>query len=87
VPGYDAEFMALKTAKAWGMTPAEWREADVDDRAMMVAFELFEGTCDSYRDQFSREYHEKKNKDKDSGRGDRSGANEFVSMKRELGIG
>ena len=82
MPGYDAEFMALRTAKTWGMTPAEWREAEVDDRAMMMAFELFEGTCDSYREQFSREYHEKKN----GGRTGRSGNNEFSAMKRELGM-
>ncbi|MDE2105485.1 MAG: hypothetical protein KGL39_50120 [Patescibacteria group bacterium] len=83
MPGYDAEFLALKVMKAWGKDPAWWREQDVDDRAMMMAFELFEGTCDSYRDQFSRDYHEKSGKRKaESG----SRSNEFSAMKRELGM-
>jgi len=81
VPGYDAEFLALKVMKAWRLDPERWRALDVDDRAMMMAFELFEGTCDSYRDQFSREYHEKKN-----AKPERGGANEFTAMKRELGM-
>ena len=65
------------------MTPAQWRAADVDDRAMMLAFELFEGTCDGYREQFSREYHDRKN---GGGKGERSGRNEFTSMKRDMGL-
>jgi hypothetical protein len=81
VQGHDAEFLALRTAKAWGLTPAQWRAADVDDRAMMLAFELFEGTCDSYRDQWSRDFHDKK-----SGARSRSGANEFTAMKQEMGL-
>jgi hypothetical protein len=62
------------------LTPAQWREADADDRAMMTAFELFEGTCESYREQWSRDYHEKK------GKTGRSGANEFSQMKKEMGL-
>ena len=84
MPGHDAEFMALRTAKAWGMTPAQWRAADADDRAMMMAFELFEGTCDSYREQFSREYHDRKAGGRNAERG--SSRNEFSVMKRELGL-
>lgn len=47
---------------------------------MMTAFELFEGTCESYREQWSRDYHEKK------GKTGRSGANEFSQMKKEMGL-
>ena len=82
MPGHDAEFLALRTAKSWGLTPAQWRAADVDDRAMMLAFELFEGTCDSYREQFSREYHDRKN----AKGGRTTGQNEFSRMKQEIGL-
>lgn len=79
--------MALKVAKAWGLTPAQWRALDVDDRAMMMAFELFEGACDSYREQFSREYHERKNgTEPRPGTKRTAGQNEFSQMKAELGL-
>ena len=84
MPGYDAEFMALRVAKAWGMTPAQWRETDVDDRAMMVAFEMFESTTESYRQCYSRDYFDKKADQKNGNSG--GGVNEFSQMKQSLGL-
>jgi hypothetical protein len=86
VPGYDAEFMALKTCKSWGLTPPQWRELSVDDRAMMMAFDLFEGTCDRYRDQVSREYHEKKGAGRDKRDKRDVSVNEFTQMRRQMGL-
>lgn len=93
MPGYDAEFFGLRVAKAWGLTPKEWRETDLDDRAMMIAFELFESTVESYRHQHAREYFETEPRDEPrpgaksrSGAGSRSGINEFSQMKAQLGI-
>lgn len=72
--------MGLRVAKAWGMTPRQWRETDVDDRALMMAYELFEITLESYRNQHAREHYEKKAGQKTSG------VNEFSQMKSNLGI-
>ena len=63
----------MKTAKAWGLTPKQWREQPVDDQALMLAFDLFEGTREAYRDEYRDAQHKKK-----SGEGDR----EFRAMQR-----
>jgi hypothetical protein len=75
--------MALRVAKAWGLTPAQWRETDVDDRAMMVAFEMFESTTERYREWYARDYFDKKANKKNEGGG---GINEFSQMKQSLGL-
>ena len=76
--------MALRVAKAWGMSPKEWRETDLDDRAMMMAFELFESTIEGFRTQHARDHFEKQAKN--SGNESRSSTNEFSQMKAQLGI-
>ena len=79
MPGYDAEFLALKTAKAWGLTPRQWREQAVDDQALMLAFELFEGTREAYREEFREAWHKKNS---NTGEGDR----EFRAMQRSKSL-
>ena len=81
MPAADAEFLGLSIAKSWGLTPAEWRALDVDDRASMMASDLFEGTCTAYAAEYSSDYHDRK-----AGKGRSSGQNEFSEMKREMGI-
>lgn len=49
MPGYDRELNHLRAAKAWGLTPREWRLESGDDRAWMLMFVLFEGTVEAYR--------------------------------------
>ena len=63
----------MKTAKAWGLTPRQWREQPPDDQALMLAFELFEGTVNAYREEYREAYHKK-----NSGEGDR----EFKAMQK-----
>ena len=77
MPGYNDETLGLKTAKAWGLTPQQWRAQPADDQALMTAFELFEGTREAYRDEFREAYHKKA-----SGEGDR----EFRAMQRQKNL-
>ena len=81
MPGYDAEFLALKTAKSWGLTPRQWREQPEDDRAMMLAFELFEGTREAYREQYREDWHKKNPKSED-----REGDREFRAACRQRAL-
>ncbi len=67
----------MKTAKAWGLTPEQWRRQPEDDQAMMVAFEMFEGTRDSYRTEFCENWHKKNDPDRR-----REGDREFRGMQR-----
>jgi hypothetical protein len=76
LPGYDQEFLELRTMKAWGLTPRAWRGASLDDRALMLAYELFEQTRGAYRQEW-REKH-RKNEEK--------GANPYEAMKRQMGL-
>ena len=41
-------FLEARTAKEWGLTPRGWRAEPFDDRALMLAFELFCNTRESY---------------------------------------
>jgi hypothetical protein len=44
------------------MTPREWREESVDDRALMLAFVLFEGTLEARRSEWREEKEERRSK-------------------------
>jgi hypothetical protein len=59
------------------MGPAEWRSQTVDDRALMVAYELFNATRDAYRDEWKEERRGKKNVD---------GINPYEAMKAQMGL-
>ena len=80
MPGYDDEFNELRAAKAWGLHPRAWREESPDDRALMLAYVLFEGTLEAYR----YEWREERRKSKESRGGD---AGRFGAMKKRLGEG
>jgi hypothetical protein len=38
----------MSAAKAWGLTPAEWRRQTADDRARMIAHEIIAGVREAY---------------------------------------
>jgi hypothetical protein len=68
----------LRAAKAWGLTPREWRAESVDDRALMQAFTLFEATIEARR----HEWREQKRL-KEEDRRDRD-ENTFRKLKQRL---
>jgi len=68
----------LRTAKAWGLTPREWRAESVDDRALMQAFTLFEATIEARRQEWR---DQKRAKEED--RRDRDD-NTFRKLKQRL---
>jgi len=68
----------LRAAKAWGLTPREWRAESVDDRALMQAFTLFEATIEARR----QEWRDKK-REKEEARNDRDD-NTFRKLKQRL---
>ena len=76
MPGFDRELMEARTAKEWGLTPREWREEPFDDRALMLAYELF---C-STREAYQQEWQELKRKKTEKG------SNPFDDMKRQMGL-
>ena len=49
----------MRAAKAWGLSPRQWREESPDDRALMLAFILFEGTIEARRYAWREERREK----------------------------
>ena len=51
LPGFNPELMEARTAKEWGLTPREWREEPFDDRALMLAYELFCSTREAYQQE------------------------------------
>lgn len=73
--------LELRTAKAWGLAPREWREATVDDRALMMAYELFTNTRDAYREEWKEDYRERQK----SGKA-KKGMNPYEAMKRRIGL-
>ena len=77
MPGYDEEFNQLRAAKAWGLDPRRWCEESVDDRALMLALVLFEGTVEAYR----MEHRQKKPGDASQ---KPDGAGMFSAMKRRM---
>jgi len=68
----------LRTAKAWGLTPREWRAESVDDRALMQAFTLFEAMIEARR----QEWRDQK-REKEEDRRDRDD-NTFRKLKQRL---
>ena len=77
MPEWPAELRQLRTAKAWGLTPREWRQESMDDRALMTAVTLFEATVEGYR----QECREKK---ADREREKQQPQNDFSRMKERL---
>jgi hypothetical protein len=49
----------LRAAKAWGLSPSQWRAESVDDRALMLAYVLFEGTLEARRQAWREERRER----------------------------
>ena len=68
----------MRTAKAWGLTPGEWRAESVDDRALMLAFTLFEATIEARRQEWRDQQREK-----EENRRDRD-ENTFKKLKQRL---
>ena len=67
----------MRAAKAWGLTPREWRAESVDDRALMQAFTLFEATIEARRQAWREAKREKsENRDRDE--------NTFSKLKQRL---
>ncbi len=67
----------MRAAKAWGLTPREWRAESVDDRALMRSFTLFEAMIEAYR----QEWRDKK-REKEEGKG--RDENTFQKLKQRL---
>jgi hypothetical protein len=80
LPRLEGEFEELQTAKAWGLTPRQWRGQTLDDRALMMALDMAMATREAYRIEFK----EKQKRDKD-GNGLNS-MNDFTRMKRAFGM-
>lgn len=62
----------------WGLTPRQWRSESPDDRALMLAFVLFESTLEARRFSWREEKREREEQRK-------SDAGTFTAMKRRLG--
>jgi hypothetical protein len=73
----------LKTAKAWGLTPLQWRQQPADDQALMLAFDLFESTREAYRQEYQENWRKKHQKGGGPGN---EGNREFRAMQRERAI-
>jgi hypothetical protein len=76
MPAYPAEANLLRVAKAWRMSPSQFRTQSADDQALMVALEMFEGTRDAYREQWRQERQDRGPK--------KQPLNEFEEMKRRM---
>jgi hypothetical protein len=48
LPAVDEEFVQMSAARAWGLTPAEWRRQSADDRARMIAHEIIAGVREAH---------------------------------------
>ena len=68
----------MQAAKAWGLTPQEWRRESVDDQALMIAYEMFCATRESYK----FEWQEQRVKRNVKG----GGENPYQAMKRQMGL-
>lgn len=69
----------MRAAKAWGLTPREWRAENVDDRGLMLAFILFEATLDARRDEWREEQEERRKRGSDEN-------DTFSKMKQRMGL-
>lgn len=52
----------MKVCKEWGRDLKWWRQQSADDRALMVAYEIFVNTCQQYRDEFMEGKRKKEKK-------------------------
>lgn len=68
----------MKVIKEWGRDLKWWRRQTVDDRAMMMAYEIYMSTVSQYRD----EWMDKKRKDKRDG----ESHNPYKAMLRKFGL-
>ncbi len=68
----------MRVAKAWGLTPRQWRAESVDDRALMQSCTLVEATIEARRHEW-RELKRTKEED----RKDRD-ENTFRKLKQRL---
>lgn len=55
-------FFELRVAKAWRLSPSQWRRQPVDDRALMMAYEMFQSTRDAYREEWREARQKQKDK-------------------------
>lgn len=44
----DDEYVQMKTAKAWRLTPKLWRMQSADDQARMITHEIIENTRSNF---------------------------------------
>ena len=72
----NQEFLEAKTAKEWGLTPRAWRAEPFDDRALMLAYELFCSTREAYQQEWQELKRERAEK----------GSNPCEEMKRQMGL-
>ena len=75
----------MRAAKAWGLSPRQWRLESVDDRALMLAFVLFEATLESRRQEYREEVLERK-RGKDTEPRPGGAASDFERMKRRFRV-
>lgn len=81
LPGYDDEFNQLRTAKAWRLTPALWRQQSIDDRALMMAFEMFEGMREAFRAEYR---DDKRQQEEDRRKKNGTGQSDYERLKRMM---
>jgi hypothetical protein len=70
----------LKVARAWSLTPAQWRAQSMDDRALMMAYDMFTSTCE----QYAAEWYTQRSKGKEQPVA--GGTNPYKEMCRKMGI-
>ena len=72
-------FFELRVAKAWRLNPQQWRAALVDDRALMMSYEMFCDTREAYRQEWREARRENKDKEK-------RGVNPYQVLKSGMGL-
>jgi hypothetical protein len=60
MPPPDDEFMRMETAKAFGLSPRQFRGHSADDQARMIAHELIRGTREAYMTEMIKKRSEAK---------------------------
>jgi hypothetical protein len=77
----DQEMLELRACKEWKIRPREWRGMSVDDRALVMAYELFTNTRDNYIMEWKDDARERKEKGKGA-----KPENPYKAMKRTMGL-
>ena len=62
--------------KEWGILPQVWRQMPIDDRAQVMAFEMFTNTREAYRQEWKDLQRKKKEKP----------PNPYEQMKLQMGL-